>query len=126
MSDPQRSRVNVRIDDRSLAGPVLERLVSAAAVRADLPVDRVVDAMTIVDVVVAASGSSLSHDVTSWSVSHGPGTVHLALDGLESDQIDAVREAAVLPEIGDVLTQTAKSVEIVENETGSSLVVTIA
>lgn len=127
MTDAERSRVNLKIHDRAIAGPVLERLVSAAAVRADLSVDRIVDAMTVVDAFVAASQRSLPNGATTaWSVSFGPGTIHLALDGLETSQAEAVRSAAVLPEIGDVLAQTSHSVEIIENEGDSSLVVTIA
>lgn len=127
MTEAERSRVNLKINDRALAAPVLERLVSAAAVRADLPVDRIVDALTVVDAFVAASQRSLPNSAASaWSVSIAPGTIHLALDGLDASQADAVRSAAVLPEIGDVLAQTARSVEIIENEGDSSLVVTIA
>ena len=52
MSETQ--EIDLTIADGELLAPVLERLVSAAAARADLPVSRVVDALTVVDAIVAA------------------------------------------------------------------------
>ena len=126
MPDSSPSRVNLTISDLSVVGPVLERLVSAAAVRADLPVDRVINAMTVVDAFVAASDAALENTGSrNWSLSIAPGEVQLALDGLIDGQAEAVRAAAVVPNVGDVLAYTTHAVEIVENDAGSSLVVKI-
>lgn len=107
----QASRVELSIGLPQLGPAVLERLVSATAARADLPVDRVVDAMTLVD----ALGKGLADvlDARPWqlSIDFAPGEVSIRVADLAAGEAEAIRLAAALPGIGDVLAHTATTVD---------------
>jgi len=115
--------VDVSIGDPRFAAAVLERLVSAAAARADLPVDRVINALTVVDALVYAADSVLGDDPRSLQVTIGERTLGLRVDQLVDGQAEAIRTAANVKSFGDVFEHTASSVRIEKDETGSALVI---
>ncbi|MFY9487921.1 MAG: hypothetical protein WAP35_04390 [Solirubrobacterales bacterium] len=119
------STVAVEFGDPTLSGAVLERLVSAAAARADLTVDRLINALTVVDALVDAADSQLDSAPRHVSLQVSPGSLRLAFDGLRQSEAESVVKAASLPELGDVLTRFAESVDIFDGSAGSSLVVVL-
>lgn len=122
---PEAQEIDLTIADRGLLAPVLERLVSAAAARAELPVNRVVDALTIVDAIVAASDSVLDKDSREVKVRVSEGSLSIVLAGLLDGQAEAILGAADVPSIGNVLERTASSVDVVHVGPHSALVVAL-
>jgi hypothetical protein len=118
-----RQIVSVSIGEPSFAQPVLERLVSAAAARADLPVDRLVNALTVVDALVHASDSVLvgSREV---SISIGDRELALRVDGLLDGQAESLRDAGAVPGVGNVFERTASDVSIEHDGLRSALILT--
>lgn len=127
MTDPAApaNEFEVSIGDPRLAAPVLERLVSAAAVRAALPVDRVVNAMTAVDALTHALDATLDGRRRTVKISIVPGALNLCIDGITGDEAEAIRRSAAIPGVGDVLERTAASVEIEERGSGSALLIAL-
>lgn len=117
--------VDISIGDPRFSAAVLERLVSAAAARAELPVDRVVNAMTVVDAIVHATDSVLGENPREIRLTIGDGSLGLRVDSLIDGQAEAIRDAARLPDVGDVLERTASSVEIEHDGPGSALVIVL-
>jgi hypothetical protein len=83
--------IDLSIGSPELAGPVLERLVSAAAARAELPV----------------------------------GNLGLVVDNLVDGQAEAIRDAAIIPGVGNALAQTATEITIEHEGSRSALVVSL-
>ncbi|MFT4048483.1 MAG: hypothetical protein QM648_01440 [Solirubrobacterales bacterium] len=126
MTDPQaRQTVEVTIGRRDLGGPVLERLVSAAAARADMPVDRMFDAMAAIDCLNHALDTVLADRVRTLLIGISPGSVTLSVIGLSSDQLARVREAGVLPGVGDVMARTTSAIEIEQDGAEPALTLTL-
>jgi hypothetical protein len=117
--------VDVSIGDPRFSAAVLERLVSAAAARADLPIDRVVNAMTVVDALVHATDSVLGDGTREIRVTIGEKSLGLRVDSLVDGQAEAIRDAAQLPDVGDVLERTASTVSIEHDGTNSALVIVL-
>ena len=112
--------------NRSLVAPVLERIVSAAAVQAELSVDRLVNALAAVDVIVSACNRVFAAEAPrEFSIAISPGKLQLSVDALHDGQADALLDAARLPEIGDVLARVADSIQTEQGQNGNSLSVTL-
>lgn len=123
MSEAQ--EIDLTIADGGLLAPVLERLVSAAAARADLPVNRVVDALTVVDAIVAATDSVLDAGSREVKLRVSEGSLSIVLGGLVDGQAEAILGAADVPTVGNVLQRTASSVDVVNVGPHSALVVAL-
>lgn len=117
--------VDVSIGDPRFSAAVLERLVSAAAARAGLPVDRVVNALTLVDALVHAADSVLDDKAREVRVTIGDGSIGLRIDSLIDGQAEAIRAAAQLPDVGDILERTASTVAIENDGSSSALVIVL-
>ncbi|MGH2906054.1 MAG: hypothetical protein ACRDKI_04725 [Solirubrobacterales bacterium] len=125
MSDSDANAIAVQISDAALTAPVLERIVSAAAVQAALPVDRLVNALAAVDSIAVAAGRVLDEaDPRRFKVLIREGEIKLVIDELADGQADAVLHATRIPAIGDVLERMATAVATETGEGGSSLVMT--
>ncbi|MGK2878936.1 MAG: hypothetical protein ACSLFF_10260 [Solirubrobacterales bacterium] len=117
--------VAVSISDRRFAAPVLERLVSAAAARAELPVDRVINALTVVDSLLHAVDAVISAETREIRVSIGEGSVGLCIEHLQPGQAEAIIAAAHLPGLGDVLKRTAARVVTEDDGSQSALMIAL-
>jgi hypothetical protein len=117
--------IDLSIGSPELAGPVLERLVSAAAARAELPVDRVVNALTVVDVLVHAADSVLPDQPRNVRLTFRTGNLGLVVDNLVDGQAEAIRDAAIIPGVGNALAQTATEITIEHEGSRSALVVSL-
>lgn len=122
---PEPRSIELTVDKGGPFGAVVERLVSAAAARADLPVDRVMDALTVVDALVAASDAILLDGARSVELRVGEHSLEIILDGLTPGQADAVLAAADVPDLGNILSRTASAVEVVDSDSGSALVLAL-
>ncbi len=117
--------LELTIGDPALGGPVLERLVSAAAAKAGLPVDRLINAMTLTDSLVHAISTALAGRAWHLKLAIAPQSLLLAVADLTHDEAAAIREAALLPDVGDVLAHTAASVSVDTDDDGSVLVIAL-
>jgi hypothetical protein len=117
--------IELSIGSPELAGPVLERLVSAAAARAELPVDRVVDALTIVDVLVHATDSVLPGQPRSVRVTFSVGSLEIGVENLSDGQAESIRDAADIPGVGNTLELTATAITIEREGSRSALVISL-
>ena len=115
--------VEVSIRDPRCAAPVLERLVSAAAARAELPVDRVVNALTVVDALLHGVDAVVASEDREVRVSIGERSVGLCIEHLEAGQAEAIIAAAHLPGLGDVLSRTAARVVAEDDGSRSALMI---
>lgn len=115
--------VELVVKDGDLSGPVLERLISAAASRADLSIDRIVNALAAVDALVDATEHVFAPaDERKFSIAISPGKILLAVNALHAEQAERLLGAARLPEIGGVLERMASSVSTEQNGDDTSLV----
>lgn len=119
--------VRLLIGDPSLIAPVLERLVSAAAVQAALPVDRLVNALAAVDALASAAERTFSaNDPREFSLAIEPGRIELCVESLADGQAERLLAATRLPELGDVLERVAESVTTTSVDDGSALTIALA
>ncbi|MFY9264723.1 MAG: hypothetical protein WAO61_04780 [Solirubrobacterales bacterium] len=128
-SDPStgdRLTVQIVINRRELAGPVLERLVSAAAARAELTVDRMINALSVVDALVDAADRALAGDTRCFSVSASPGELRIDIAGLLDGEAESVVEAANLPALGNVLTRLTSKMSISNDGDKTSIRIALA
>jgi len=115
--------VELTVNDGELSAPVLERLVSAAATRADLSIDRIVNALAAVDALVDATDQIYANgDERKFSIVIAPGEIRLAVDGLQDAQLESLLGATRLPELGSVIERMASSVATEQNSEGTSLI----
>lgn len=123
-SDPppgDRLTVQIVINQPELAGPVLERLVSAAAARAELTVDRLINALSVVDALVDAADRALADDTRCFSVTMSPGELRIDIAGLLDGEAESIVEAASLPVLGNVLTRLTSKMFISNDGDESSI-----
>ena len=121
-----RDELQIEIDTGASLAPVLSRVISMFATRADFSVDRLSDAVLISDALSAGARSSfggdavrivVTEDAGAFAVRVGPlaaGDARLLLDGLRIPQLDASLETL------------AEQVEVEEGEDGEYLTLRIA
>lgn len=116
--------IRLTVRDSSLVAPVLERLVSAAAVQAELPVDRLVNALAAVDALASATERIFAdRESLEFVLLIEPGRLELRVESLGDGQVDRLLEATRLPGIGDVLERVAESVSTHSLDDGSALTI---
>lgn len=105
-------RTRATIADGRLIGPVLSRIVGIHASRADLPLDRVNDAVLIADALAARAPGLIEGNRLPTSVQSAPGRLEIRLGPLSRAVAVRVLEGAALPEIGPVIERLADSVSV--------------
>lgn len=101
-----------------LVGPVLRRVVGMMAARADLPLDRLDDAVLIADV-VAARAARYTLDAVQVRLCPGEHTLWMRIGPLVAGGADALLEAAT-PDTGSIISKLADEVEVDASGDGSS------
>lgn len=105
-----RTRVTVALGP--LVGPVLARVVGIHAARAELPLDRLNDAVLVADAVAARARAFTVGDRLPLSVRSGRGRLELRIGPLRSGGGRGVLEGAALPTIGSVIERLADTVRV--------------
>jgi hypothetical protein len=117
---------SVSIAAGPLVGPVLRRVVGMLAARADLPLDRLDDAVLVADVIAArAPQHSVSEQVTV-ALTPGERTLGLRIGPLREGGGDALVEDASVPGVGNVIEQMADEVGVEADGAGEFLRVRLA
>jgi hypothetical protein len=95
-----------------LVGPVLRRVVGMFAARADLPLDRLDDAVLVADVVAARAPAHVADDTVDVALASSTRSLDLRVGPLRSGGARALVVDAAVPGVGNVIEQLADGVEI--------------
>jgi hypothetical protein len=94
-----------------LVGPVLRRVVGMLAARADLPLDRLDDAVLVADV-IASRASAWAPENVDVSLRPGERTLWLRVGPLQPGGAKALLGDAAVPDVGSVILKLADEVEV--------------
>jgi hypothetical protein len=95
-----------------LVGPVLRRVVGMFAARADLPLDRLDDAVLVADVVAARAPSHVAGDTVDVALESSTRSLDLRVGPLRSGGGRALVVDAAVPGVGNVIERLADQLEV--------------
>jgi hypothetical protein len=105
-----------------LVGPVLRRVVGMLAARADLPLDRLDDAVLVADLVAARAPAHVAAGTVDVAFSTRARAIELRVGPLRSGGGRALVVDAAVPGVGNVIEQLADALEV-ETEGGQEYLV---
>jgi len=111
-----RTRVTVAVGP--LVGPVLSRVVGIHASRAELPFDRLNDAVLVADAIAARAPAFTVADRLPVSLQSERGRLEIRIGPLRPGGGKRVIEGAALPNIGSVIERLADAVRVRESAGG--------
>ena len=106
------SPTSVSIAIGPLVGPVLRRVVGMLAARADLPLDRLDDAVLVADLIAARAPAHVTSERIDVAVEPGQRRLALRVGPLRDGGGRALIVDAAVPGVGNVIEQLADSVEV--------------
>jgi serine/threonine-protein kinase RsbW len=95
-----------------LVGPVLRRVVGMFAARADLPLDRLDDAVLVADVVAARAPAHVADATVDVELASSTRALDLCVGPLRSGGGRALVVDAAVPGVGNVIEQLADGLDI--------------
>jgi hypothetical protein len=95
-----------------LVGPVLRRVVGMFAARADLPLDRLDDAVLVADLVAARAPSHVMDSTVDVVLSSSARSLELKVGPLRAGGGRALVVDAAVPGVGNVIEQLADGLDI--------------
>ena len=111
--DPGETRVAIAAGP--LVGPVLRRVVGMLAARADLPLDRLDDAVLVADVIATRAAAHTRDDEVRVAMQPGERSLLLRVGPLRAGGGRALVVDAEVPGMGSVIEQLADDLDVVEN-----------
>jgi hypothetical protein len=102
----------VSIASGPLVGPVLRRVVGMLAARADLPLDRLDDAVLVADLIASRAPAHVSAASVDVDLETGDRTLFLRIGPLRPGGGDALIVDAVVPGVGNVIEQLADDITV--------------
>ena len=123
MSDVANSTEDTEVTVASgpLVGPVLRRVVGMLAARADLPLDRLDDAVLVADV-VASRATSFAQESVSVRLQPGERTLWLRVGPLQAGGAQALLGDSAVPDLGSVILKLADEVHVDTADAGQEYV----
>ena len=121
-----RAETLVAVAAGPLVGPVLRRVVGMLAARADLPLDRLDDAVLVADVIAARAPAHARDDEVRVALLSGDRTLDLRLGPMRPGGGRALVVDAAVPGMGNVIEQLADELEVVEHAGNEYLRVRLA
>jgi len=109
-----------------LVGPVLRRVVGMLAARADLPLDRLDDAMLVTDLIAARAPEHVTGETVDVILESGDRSLSLRLGPLRPGGGQALIADAVVPGVGNVIEQLADAIDFDRADDGDYLRLTLA
>jgi hypothetical protein len=109
---PSEPPTRVSIASGPLVGPVLRRVVGMFAARADLPLDRLDDAVLVADVVAARAPAHVAEDTVDVELASSTRSLDLCVGPLRPGGARALVVDAAVPGVGNVIEQLADRLEI--------------
>jgi serine/threonine-protein kinase RsbW len=110
--DAPDSPTTVSIASGPLVGPILRRVVGMLAARADLPLDRLDDAVLVADLIAARAPAHVLHGTVDVSFEPGPRTLLLRVGPLRPGGGNALVVDAAVPGVGNVIEQLADELSV--------------
>ena len=95
-----------------LVGPVLRRVVGMLAARADLPLDRLDDAVLVADLIAARAPAHVVSETVDVALEPGPRTLSLHVGPLRPGGGRALVIDAAVPGVGNVIEQLADELTV--------------
>jgi serine/threonine-protein kinase RsbW len=95
-----------------LVGPVLRRVVGMLAARADLPLDRLDDAVLVADLIAARAPAHVAFETVDVALEPGPRTLSLVIGPLRPGGGQALVVDAAVPGVGNVIEQLADELSV--------------
>ena len=95
-----------------LVGPILRRVVGMLAARADLPLDRLDDAVLVADLIASRAPAHVAAESVDVDLETGDRTLFLRVGPLRPGGGDALIVDAVVPGVGNVIEQLADDVSV--------------
>jgi hypothetical protein len=102
----------VSIASGPLVGPVLRRVVGMLAARADLPLDRLDDAVLIADLIAARAPAHSIDDKINVALDPGRRSLMLRVGPLRKGGGQALIVDAAVPGVGNVIEQLADELSV--------------
>jgi hypothetical protein len=109
-----------------LVGPVLRRVVGMFAARADLPLDRLDDAVLVADVVAARAPAHVADDTVDVALASSTRSLDMCVGPLRSGGGRALVVDATVPGVGNVIEQLADGIDVETDGDQEFLRVTLA
>ena len=95
-----------------LVGPVLRRVVGMLAARADLPLDRLDDAVLVADLIAARAPAHVAGAHVQVALEPGPRSLSLRVGPLREGGGEALIVDAAVPGVGNVIEQLADELRV--------------
>jgi hypothetical protein len=109
-----------------LVAPVLRRVVGMLAVRADLPLDRLDDAVLVADLIAARAPAYVQGPTVDVALESGDRTLVLRIGPLRQGGGNALVTDAAVPGVGNVIEQLADRLEVDSDGDGDRLIVALS
>ena len=124
--DAPDSPTTVSIASGPLVGPILRRVVGMLAARADLPLDRLDDAVLVADLIAARAPAHALHGTVDVAFEPGPRTLLLRVGPLRPGGGNALVVDAAVPGVGNVIEQLTDELSVAEADAAEFLNVRLA
>jgi hypothetical protein len=95
-----------------LVGPILRRVVGMLAARADLPLDRLDDAVLVADLIAARAPAHALRGTVDVAFEPGPRTLALRVGPLRPGGAQALVVDAAVPGVGNVIERLADDLRV--------------
>jgi hypothetical protein len=95
-----------------LVGPILRRVVGMLAARADLPLDRLDDAVLVADLIAARAPAHVAADKVNVALDPGDRSLSLRIGPLRQGGGKALIVDAAVPGVGNVIEQLADELSV--------------
>jgi hypothetical protein len=113
----------IEIDADHALGPVLSRVISMFAARADLTVDRVSDAVLLSDAISAAGDSAFPDGTARIAVAEDAGAFELMVGPLTAGGGRRLLDQMRFPQVNASFEALAEDVQVLEDDQGDTVVV---
>jgi len=115
---PESAPTTVSIACGPLVGPVLRRVVGMLAARADLPLDRLDDAVLVADLIAARAPAHVSENSVRVQLCPGERSLSLSVGPLREGGGRALVVDAAVPGLGNVIERLADELSVETGEGG--------
>lgn len=126
MTDRRETKIEIALGDPAMVADVLERVVSATAALANMQIDRLVNALTVVDALAPSAEIDVSAEKPRQiGITVSEGRLELAFEQLIDGEAERFHENASLPAVGNVLNTLASGSAIEADGELTKLVVVL-
>lgn len=126
MTPEATSSTSVSVAAGPLVAPVLRRVVGMLAARADLPLDRLDDAMLVTDLIANRAQKHVLGPTVDVDMEPGTRSLSLRIGPLKAGGGQALVTDAAVPGVGNVIEQLTDEISVDETAEGEYLVLRLS